>query len=93
MTEFLGELYVPREHGLVVEDDEVRVRAAAAQLTREGQPIRFVRTIFVPEDETCFYLFEAASVGAVRELGARAALPFDRVSTSWSRPDKREESR
>jgi hypothetical protein len=93
MTEFLGELYVPREHGVAVEDDEVRVRAAAAELTREGRPVRFLRTIFVPEDETCFYLFEASSAGAVREVGARAALLFDRVSASWRRPGQREESK
>ena len=89
--EFLGELYVSREHGVAVENDELRVRAAAAELTREGRPIRFLRTIFVPEDETCFYLFEAGSAGAVQEVGARAALPFDRVCTSWRRPDTREE--
>jgi hypothetical protein len=93
MTEFLGELYVSREHGMAVEDDEVRVRAAAAELTREGRPVRFLRTIFVPEDETCFYLFEASSAGTVREVGARAALLFDRVSASWRRPGGREESK
>jgi hypothetical protein len=93
MTEFLGELYVSREHGVAVEDDEVRVRAAAAELTREGRPVRFLRTIFVPEDETCFYLFEASSAGTVREVGARAALLFDRVSASWRRPGGREESK
>jgi len=92
MTEFLGELYVPRAHGVAVEDDEARVRAAAAELTREGRPVHFVRTIFVPEDETCFYLFEASSAGAVREVGARAALLFDRVSASWRSPSLREES-
>jgi hypothetical protein len=92
MTEFLGELYVSREHGVAVEEDEVRVRTAAAELTREGRPVRFVRTIFVPEDETCFYLFEASSAGAVREVGARAALLFDRVSASWRRTNQREES-
>jgi hypothetical protein len=82
MTEFLGEMYVSRNNGAAVEDDEARVRGAAAQLSGEGRHVRFVRTIFVPEDETCFYLFEAASEGTVREVGLRAALPFDRVSES-----------
>ena len=93
MTEFLGELYVPRAHAVAVEADEARVRAAAAELTREGRPIHVLRTIFVPEDEMCFYLFEATSAGAVREVGARAALLFDRVSTSWRRPSQRGESK
>jgi hypothetical protein len=92
MTEFLGELYLSRERGATVEHDEQRVRIAAAQLTREGRPVRFLRTIFVPEDETCFYLFEAPSAGTVEEVGARAALPFERVIRSWSRSKTREES-
>jgi hypothetical protein len=36
--------------------------------------------IFVPEDETCFFLYEAASADAVREVVHRAALSFERVS-------------
>jgi hypothetical protein len=45
----------------------------------EGIPVRFVRSIFVPEDETCFCLYEAASVDAIREAARRAALPIKGV--------------
>lgn len=79
MAEFLIESYVARTDGVVVERGEERVRMAAEELTREGTPVRFLRSIFVPEDETGFYLCEAPSVEAVRELAKRAALPFERV--------------
>jgi len=51
-------------------------------MQREGIPVRFVRSVFVPEDETCFYLYEAASVDAVREAARRAALPVEAVAVS-----------
>ena len=49
-------------------------RAACRELTRQGTPVRFLRSVFVPEDGTCFLLFEAATAGVVEELGRRAAL-------------------
>ena len=79
MAEFLLERYVSRTDRVAVERAEERVRVAADELTREGTPVRFVRSIFVPEDETSFYLCEAASVEAATELVKRAALPFARV--------------
>jgi len=78
--EFLVELYVSREDAAAVERGAERTRRAAEELTREGTPVRFVRSIFVPEDETCFFLCEAVSAEAVREAARRAALSFERVT-------------
>jgi Protein of unknown function (DUF4242) len=79
MTEFVVELYVPRRGGAAVERGARRARLAAEELTREGQRVRYVRSIFVPEDETCFYLYEAGSADTVRTAAERAGLPFDRI--------------
>jgi hypothetical protein len=38
-----------------------------------------VRSILVPEDETCFYLFQAQTGDAVRAAAARVGLQFERV--------------
>jgi hypothetical protein len=43
--------------------------------------VRFVRAVFVPEDEMCFYLYEAASAEQVREAARRAELPHESVVT------------
>ena len=79
MREFLIELYVPRADRGGAEAAAERVRLAAEELTREGTPVRYLRSIFVPEDETCFFLCEAASIEAVRETARRADLRFERI--------------
>ena len=79
MPEYLVELYLPRTDTAVVERSAERARLGAELLTRAGTPVRFVRSIFVPEDETCFVIYEAASTGAVRAAAARAGLRFERV--------------
>jgi len=80
MAEFLVELYVSRTDADAVERGAARARLAAEALTREGTPVRYLRSIFVPEDETCFYLYEAVSSDAVLESGRRAALTFERIA-------------
>jgi len=80
MDGFLAELYVSRTDADVVAHSASLARRGAEELTREGTPVRYLRSIFVPDDETCFYLFEAASVDGVRAVADRTGLRFDRIS-------------
>jgi Nickel responsive protein SCO4226-like len=48
--------------------------------------VRFLRSVFVPEDETCFYLYEATSAEAVRTAARRAALAVEDVVKAASEP-------
>ena len=57
-----------------------RARRATEDLRGEGTLVRLVRSVFVPEDETCLYLYEAGSAEAVREAARRAELPAERVT-------------
>ena len=77
MTSWLVEGYAPISTDLT--EVQERAREAASGLTLAGTPVRYVRTIFVREDETCFHVFEAASEGAVRRAASRAALPYERI--------------
>jgi hypothetical protein len=79
MAEFLLELYVSRTEPEVVQAGAERARHEAERMSEEGTPVHFLRTIFVPEDETCFYLYRAESAEQVREAARRAQLPADRV--------------
>jgi hypothetical protein len=57
--------------------EEARERA---RLTAEaGAGVRYVRTTFLPGDETILHLFEAPSSTALDAAARRAALPFERI--------------
>jgi hypothetical protein len=79
MTEFLVELYVSKTCCAAAAVGAERLARAAAELTAEGTPVRLVRTIFVPDDETCFLLVAAGTAELVRETARRAELPLERV--------------
>lgn len=85
MAGFLVEAYVARTDGAAFELAAERNRLAARALRREGTRVRCVRSIFVPEDETCFFLYEADSADAVRAAVERAALPSARVAELFDR--------
>ena len=77
MPTFLVEVYMPRLRAGEVEKAAERARAAAAALRRSGSDVCYLRLIFVPDDETCFHLFEAETV---RVAGRFAGLAFDRIT-------------
>jgi hypothetical protein len=87
VTEFLVELYVARENAGGLEVSSELAQRAAEELTREGTPVRFLRSIFLPEDETCLFLYEAGSAAAVRDAVSRAALSFERVVEAVPTPN------
>jgi hypothetical protein len=76
---YLVEVYLPRSHADEARTTGRRARAAAEELTRENVSIRYIRTTFLPDDETCFHLFEASSAEVVEEASSRAELGRARV--------------
>jgi hypothetical protein len=58
---------------------ERRARTAAEELTREGARVGFGGSIHVPEDEICFYAFEAPSGREAALAAHRAGLDPLRV--------------
>jgi len=79
MAEFLLETYVSRSMGDGMTADVERARRAADAVRREGRSVELLRTIFVPEDETCFFVYRASSADDVREAARRADLPTENV--------------
>ena len=86
MPEFLVEQYVSRADTAGAGLNSERARLAAADVNSEGVPVRYLRSILVPEDETCFYLYEAGTAEAVREAAQRAGLQFDRIIAAFAEP-------
>lgn len=78
--EYLLELYVSRGQSGELEAGLVEARASIEAMASQGLPVRLVRSISVPEDETCFLLYEAPSVDAVKDAARRAALPWTHIA-------------
>jgi muconolactone delta-isomerase len=77
VTSFLVEAYTPAAAAL--SEIEARARLASVELQREGMPVRYVRSILIPGDETCLHLFQGPSAEAVREVSERAGLSAQRI--------------
>ena len=67
-----------------VAEVESRVREAASELARPKAEVRYLRSIFVPDDELCMHLFDADSVETVSEITRRAGISVDRIAEAAS---------
>jgi hypothetical protein len=68
---YLIERYVPAGR-------RAEIGAAIAGMSA-GDRVRHLRATFVPDDETCFHVVEAASREAVRQALKRAAITYERL--------------
>ena len=71
---FLAERYLSAPTAEALASLVNRDRAAA-----RATSVRHIQTIYVPADETCFTLFEAASLELVTETSDRFGLGYRRV--------------
>ena len=77
MPSYLVETYLARGNSRECRDRWERAASAAEELTREGTRVSFDRTIYVPEDEICFFVVEAPSGRDAARAAERAQLdPF-----------------
>lgn len=72
MAQYLLEVYLARSDAQGVAPS--RSGAPADPLAGQGAGISLLRAIYIPEDETCFYLYEADSADVVRESAKRAEI-------------------
>ena len=82
MPRYLVESYIPRSRAREARAAGRNARTAAEELVREGTPVRYVRTTLLPDDETCFHIFEATTEEAVGETCRRAGIGTVRIVTA-----------
>ena len=80
---YLAEVYTSRRELSQVEARTESLRAATAALAASGIPIRHLQVVFVPEEETCFHLFEAAGPESVAQVLRQAGLEPERISEAF----------
>jgi hypothetical protein len=75
MPSYLIETFLAAEASAECTAREWRARSVAGELRRQGVRVRFDRVLRVPENETCLFVFDAASpreaalVAELAELG------------------------
>ncbi len=79
MPSYLVETYLARGDATDRAVREERARSAAAELTPGDAGVRLQFAIHVPEDETCFYVYEAPSADQAALAAQRAGLDPIRV--------------
>jgi len=79
VSRYLVEAYMPQSRARDARAAGRDARLAAEQLAREGTPVHYVRTTFVPNDETCFHVFESADKETVGEVCRRAGIGSARI--------------
>jgi hypothetical protein len=87
MREFIAEQYLPRSDTSAAQQGADAARRAAEQLGHEGVAVQFVRSIFVPDDETSLFIYEADSIDSVRLAIARAGLCPEYVAETAGDPE------
>ena len=49
------------------------------RFTEEGNPVRYIRTAWVPSESHVMCMFEAGNAQAVRDVNESAGIPFTRI--------------
>jgi hypothetical protein len=79
MPNCLVEIYVPRNAGLT---EVVAAARAAARRSSATRRVRYVGSIVVPDDETCFHVFQGPSAVAAPFSGTGDFQVVDLLSSA-----------
>ncbi len=89
---FIAECFWPgvSEHDLGALD--ARATACAGELSRSGEPVRYLGSVLMREDEVVLCRFEGDGA-AVRRAAELAAIPFERILETAQSPWPRASSK
>ena len=79
MKRYLVETYLARGATAERVEHDRRARSAAEELTRESKRVSFDRSIHVPDDEICFFVFDAPTSRDAALVAERAGLDPVRI--------------
>lgn len=80
MTTFMVERYLPGVSAGQAAAGELLAEQLAMRLRTEGGSVRHLRSLFVPQDEQCFVLFQATSAHALAETLERLGIAYERIA-------------
>jgi hypothetical protein len=57
----------------------LRAKSCSAEMSAEGEPVRWITSYFLPQTEQTHCYFEAERKEAVAEVNRRANIPFEEI--------------
>lgn len=79
MAVYVADRYLP---GITMQQLAATQKAmieTSQSFTQNGEPVRYIRSIYLPGESRCLSLFEAASLEFVKELNKVVGIPFTRI--------------
>ena len=76
---YMVERYLPGSTDATFAEAVRRAASAAGQMTDQGEPTRYLGSVYVPIEECSFCCFEADDAAAVEEANRRAGVAYWRV--------------
>ena len=63
-----------------VQSAGLRIKSCCTELTDEGQPVRWIRSFFLPETSQTHCYFDARSKASIEDANKRARIPYTEIS-------------
>ena len=79
MVQYMVERHLPGFPPDQLPGAAAAAKQKSAELSGEGQDVRYIRSTYVAEGEKCYCLFEGASREAVEEVQKRAGIPYEKI--------------
>lgn len=79
MAVYLVERELPGIDSTGLAGAQQAAQAVSERFTAAGRPLRYIRSTFIPGEDRCLCLFEAADAGTVAAGNQEAGLPFRRI--------------
>jgi hypothetical protein len=79
MPQYMVERHLPGITSEQLTAAAARAKSVTAQMTKQGKPVRYLRTTFLPAEEKAYCLFDAPSAEQVKEANELAQIPLQRI--------------
>ncbi|HEY1366390.1 MAG TPA: hypothetical protein VGF23_04730 [Gaiellaceae bacterium] len=84
-SEYVAECFWPGVDERAARAVDARAAQSAAELTRNGTPVRYLGSLLMREDEVLLCLFEG-ELASVRTAAEQAGVPFERLLAAAGSP-------
>jgi Protein of unknown function (DUF4242) len=86
MDSYVAECFWPGVTRAELEVLDGRASLSAGRTSGTEQPVRYIGSMLMPEDEVVFCFFEGLSIQAIACAARRARIPFARIVGSTGLP-------